>query len=64
MGTAGHEIRWDGEVRESHEKGKMKKTTEFTTNISAWACMLVFCPSLLLLVSNNSLVTTPDFRNG
>lgn len=64
VGTAGCEISWDGEITEGHEKGKMKKTTEFTTSTSAWVCMLVSCPSSLLLISNNSLVTTPDFRNG
>lgn len=34
VGTAGCEISWNGEMRENHEKGKRKKTTEFTTSIS------------------------------
>lgn len=45
--TAGCEISWDGERRENPEKGKRKKTTEFTMTVSVMglcACILLQPP--------------------
>lgn len=46
------------------KKAKGKRLQNLQQIFQSWVCMLISCPRLLLLISNNSSVTTPDLRNG
>lgn len=63
VSTADCEISWGGEMR-IMKKAKGKRLQNLQQIIQSWVCTLTSSLSLLLLISNNSSVTTPDFRNG